>query len=288
MTQTSKPEIGQDADGNGIRTNYLEGGSGGDHVVLIHGSGPGVSGYSNWRLVIPALAENFHVVAPDMVGFGYSDRPDGISYGLDTWADQTVGLMDTLGIEKAHLIGNSFGGSIALRIASQHPDRVGKLVLMGSMGVDFPITHGLDTVWGYEGTIESMREVLDQFAYSRALVNEELAQVRYKASMEPGFQEAFSSMFPAPRQRWVQAMTTPEEEIRALPHRTLVMHGREDKVIPVANSYKLVELLDNADLSVFSHCGHWSMIERTADFNRLVRDFFLGAPTTPVISPSDE
>ena len=208
-------------------------------MVLIHGSGPGVTSYANWRLVIPALAENFHVVAPDMVGFGYSDRPDGVKYGLDTWADQTVGVMDALGIEKANLVGNSFGGAIALRIATKHPDRVDKLVLMGSMGVHFPITEGLDKVWGYDGTIEDMRTVLDYFAYSRELVNEELAQVRYKASIEPGFQEAFSSMFPAPRQRWVDAMTTPEEEIRALPHRTLIVHGREDKVIPVANSYKL-------------------------------------------------
>lgn len=276
MTTTEKPEIGLSADAGGIRTNYLEAGKGDETVLLIHGSGPGVTSYANWRLVIPALAEDFHVIAPDMVGFGYSDRPKGVNYSLDTWADQTLGLMDTLGIEKAHLVGNSFGGSIALRIASRHPDRVGKLVLMGAMGVPFEITEGLDRVWGYDGTIEDMRRVLDVFAYSRELVNEELAQVRYKGSNEPGFQEAFSSMFPAPRQRWVEAMTTPDADIRALPHRTLVVHGREDQVIPVSNSYRLEELIENADLAVFSKCGHWSMIERTADFNRLVRDFFQG------------
>jgi pimeloyl-ACP methyl ester carboxylesterase len=246
-------------------------------VLLIHGSGPGVTSYANWRLVMPALAEHFRVLAPDMVGFGYSDRPAGVDYGLSTWADQTVGLMDALGIQKAHLVGNSFGGAIALRIAAQHPDRVGKLVLMGSMGVPFPITEGLDRVWGYEASFENMRKVLDVFAYSRELVNDELAQVRYEGSIQPGFQEAFSSMFPEPRQRWVEAMTTPEEELRRLPHRTLIVHGREDQVIPVSNSYKLEELIENADLSVFSKCGHWSMIERTADFNRQVRDFFLGS-----------
>jgi pimeloyl-ACP methyl ester carboxylesterase len=276
MTTTSRPEVGQDVIADGIRTNYLEGGSAGDDVVMIHGSGPGVTAYSNWRLVIPALAQNFHVVAPDMVGFGYSDRPQDVKYGLDTWARQTIGMMDALGIEKAHLVGNSFGGAIALRIASLQPERISKLVLMGSMGVSFPITEGLDRVWGYDGTYEGMRNVLDVFAYSRVLVNDELARVRYAASVEPGFQEAFSSMFPAPRQQWVEAMTTPEEEIRKLQHRTLIVHGREDRVIPLANSYKLEELLENADLSVFSHCGHWSMIERTADFNRQVRDFFLG------------
>jgi len=269
------PAIGAIADANGIKTNYLEAGKG-DPVVLIHGSGPGVTSYANWRLVLPALAENFRVVAPDMVGFGFSERPANIEYGVQTWADQVVGLMDTLELPKAHLVGNSFGGAIALRIATQHPDRVGKLVLMGSMGVPFPITEGLERVWGYEPSFENMRKVLDVFAYSRELVNDELAEVRYRGSIQPGFQESFAAMFPAPRQRWVEAMCTPEDDIRRLPHRTLIVHGREDEVIPVQTSLRLMELIDNADLSVFSHCGHWSMIERTADFNRSVSEFFSG------------
>jgi len=273
MATGENPEIGATADANGIKTNYLEAGKG-DPVVLIHGSGPGVTSYANWRLVLPALAENFRVVAPDMVGFGFSERPANIEYGVQTWADQVVGLMDTLELPTAHLVGNSFGGAIALRIATQHPDRVGKLVLMGSMGVPFPITEGLERVWGYEPSFENMRKVLDVFAYSRELVNDELAEVRYRGSIQPGFQESFSAMFPAPRQRWVEAMCTPEDEIRRLPHRTLIVHGREDQVIPVQTSLRLEELIDNADLSVFSHCGHWSMIERTADFNRSVSEFF--------------
>ena len=275
MTTGGNPEIGATADANGIKTNYLEAGTG-DPVVLIHGSGPGVTSYANWRLVLPALAENFRVVAPDMVGFGFSERPANIEYGVQTWADQVVGLMDTLELPKAHLVGNSFGGAIALRIATQHPDRVGKLVLMGSMGVPFPITEGLERVWGYEPSFENMRKVLDVFAYSRELVNDELAEVRYRGSIQPGFQESFAAMFPAPRQRWVEAMCTPEDDIRRLPHRTLIVHGREDQVIPVQTSLRLMELIDNADLSVFSHCGHWSMIERTADFNRSVSEFFSG------------
>ena len=275
MTTGENPAIGASADANGIKTNYLEAGKG-DPVVLIHGSGPGVTSYANWRLVLPALAENFRVLAPDMVGFGFSQRPTNIEYGVQTWADQVVGLMDTLGLPTAHLVGNSFGGAIALRIATQHPDRVGKLVLMGSMGVPFPITEGLERVWGYQPSFENMRKVLDVFAYSRELVNDELAEVRYRGSIQPGFQESFAAMFPAPRQRWVEAMCTPDDDIRRLPHRTLIVHGREDQVIPVQTSLRLMELIDNADLSVFSHCGHWSMIERTADFNRSVSEFFSG------------
>lgn len=275
MASDEKPEIGATADANGIKTNYLEAGKG-DPVVLIHGSGPGVTSYANWRVVLPALAENFRVLAPDMVGFGFTERPANIEYGLQTWADQVVGLMDTLELPTAHMVGNSFGGAIALRIATQHPDRVGKLVLMGSMGVPFPITEGLERVWGYEPSFENMRKVLDVFAYSRDVVNDELAEVRYRGSIQPGFQESFAAMFPAPRQRWVEAMCTPEDDIRRLPHKTLIVHGREDQVIPVQTSLRLMELIDNADLSVFSHCGHWSMIERTEDFNRSVSEFFSG------------
>src|SRR6266540_2521233 len=273
MTHTQRPEIGNTADAGGIKINYLEAGRG-EPVVLIHGSGPGVSAYANWRLVIPALAEQFRVIAPDMVGFGFTERPGNLEYGVQTWADQVLALMDTLGIRSAHLVGNSFGGAIALRIAIGQPDRVNKLVLMGSVGVPFKITEGLETVWGYTPSVENMRKVLDKFAYSRELVSDELAEVRYRGSMEPGWQESFAAMFPAPRQRWVDAMVTPDDEIRRLPHEALVVHGREDRVIPLETSYRLLKLIDNADLHVFSHCGHWSQIERNAEFNRLVLDFF--------------
>jgi pimeloyl-ACP methyl ester carboxylesterase len=272
MTDSERPEIGATIDAGGIKTNYLEAGQG-PPVVLIHGSGPGVTAYANWRLVIPALAERFRVIAPDMIGFGFTERPDGVEYGVQTWADQTVAVMDSVGIQKASLVGNSFGGAIALRVAVQHPDRVDRLVLMGSMGVDFPITEGLDRVWGYEPSFENMRKVLDVFAYNRELVPDELAEVRYRASMQPGFQESFSAMFPAPRQRWVDAMRTPDQELRKLQHQTLIVHGREDQVIPVDTSLHLMQLLENGDLHVFSHCGHWVQIERSADFNRIVGDF---------------
>jgi pimeloyl-ACP methyl ester carboxylesterase len=275
VTETERPEIGATADAGGIKTNYLEAGEG-PAVVLIHGSGPGVTAYANWRLVIPALAERFHVIAPDMVGFGYTDRPSDVEFSVQTWADQTVALMDSLNIGSAGLVGNSFGGAIALRIAVQHPDRVDRLVLMGSMGVDFPITEGLERVWGYTPSFENMRGVLDVFAYNRELVPDELAEVRYRASMQPGFQESFAAMFPAPRQRWVEAMRTPDDDLRKIPHDTLVIHGREDQVIPEQTSIALHQMIDRADLHVFAHCGHWVQIERSADFNRLVGDFLAG------------
>ena len=275
MTTTELTEVGQSVVANGIRTNYLEAGSGED-VVLIHGSGPGVTSYANWRLVIPALAENFHVVAPDMVGFGFSDRPEGVKYGLDTWADQTVGVMDALGIEKANLVGNSFGGSIALRIATKHPDRVNKLVLMGSMGVHFEITEGLDKVWGYDGTLRGhaqgagLLRLLPGAGQRRTgqgpLRGQQPARLPGVVLVDvPGAPAALGRRDDHPGRG---------DQGAAAPHPDRARPGGQGH--PGGDLLKLEELLDNADLSVFSHCGHWSMIERTADFNRLVRDFFLG------------
>jgi pimeloyl-ACP methyl ester carboxylesterase len=271
MTDSDHPEIGAYVDAGGIKTNYLEAGSG-PPVVLVHGSGPGVTAYANWRLTMPGLAPHFRVVAPDMAGFGFSDKPGGVA-NMDAWVGQLTGFLDALGIERASVVGNSFGGGIAIRLAVDHPDRVDRLVLMGSVGISFPITEGLDYVWGYQPSIENMRRALDYFAYSRDLVNDELAEVRYRAALAPGVQEAFSSMFPAPRQRWVEAMATPGEQIRAIPHETLIIHGREDKVIPLDNAYRLLGLIERSELHVFGRCGHWSQIEWADDFNALLVRF---------------
>jgi 2-hydroxymuconate-semialdehyde hydrolase len=242
-------------------------------VLLIHGSGPGVSAWANWRLVMPELARSRRVIAPDMVGFGLTDRPAGMRYTMEAWVRQAVDLLDALDIERADVVGNSFGGALALALAIRAPQRVRRLVLMGSVGVPFEITEGLDAVWGYTPSVENMRRIMDVFAHDRSLVTDELARMRYEASIRPGIQEAYAAMFPAPRQRWVDAMASPEAAIRALPHPTLLVHGREDQVIPLTTSLTLAQWIADSQLHVFGHCGHWTQIEHTARFNRLVKDF---------------
>jgi len=272
----TNPEIGRSVHAAGIRTNLHDVGKG-SPILMIHGSGPGVSAWANWRLSLPVLAQRARVIAPDMVGFGFSDRPAGHQYTMDNWVAQAVGVLDALDIERADLVGNSFGGALALALAIRHPKRVRRLVLMGSVGVPFAITPGLDAVWGYEPSLATMRALLDIFAYDPKLATDELAQLRYEASVRPGFHESFAAMFPAPRQRWVDAMCSAEADIRALPHETLVLHGREDRVIPLANSLTLAEWIPNSQLHVFGHCGHWTQIEHAARFNRMVGDFFAEA-----------
>ncbi len=276
--ETTNPELGRRVLTGAFHTNLLEAGqAGGVPLVLLHGSGPGVSAWANWRLVLPALAQQRHVLAPDLVGFGYTDRPADQQYNMDVWVQQVLDLMDALHVEQIDLVGNSFGGALALALAIRAPQRVRRLVLMGSVGVPFAITSGLDAVWGYTPSLQNMRHLLDVFAYDRGLVNDELARLRYEASIRPGFQESFAAMFPAPRQRWVEAMASQEADIRALPHATLIVHGREDQVIPLSNSLTLAQWIPDSQLHVFGHCGHWTQIEHNARFNRLVADFLAEA-----------
>ena len=273
---TQNPEIGKSIVANSIVTNYHDVGTG-FPVLLIHGSGPGVSAWANWRLTIPVLATGRRVIAPDMVGFGYSERPAGVHYDMDTWVAQAVGLLDALKIEQADLVGNSFGGGLALALAIRHPKRVRRLVLMGSAGVSFPLTEGLDAVWGYQPSIANMRKLLDIFAFDRTLMSDELAELRYKASIQPGFQEAFERMFPAPRQNGVESLASREEDIRALPHETLIIHGREDKVLPLSNALTLSAWIARSQLHVFGRCGHWTQIEHATRFTQLVGNFLAEA-----------
>lgn len=267
------PELGQSLSLGGLSTNVHDQGQG-EPVILIHGSGPGVTAWANWRGVIPVLAQEFRVLAPDMLGFGYTERPQDADYSLDRWVQQVIDLLDAKGIAQTDLVGNSFGGAVALATAIRHPKRVRRLVLMGSVGVPFDLTEGLDAVWGYTPSLESMRELVKLFAFDQSLASDDLVQMRYDASIRPGYQESFSALFPEPRQRWVDALCSPEEAIRQLPHETLVLHGREDRIIPLHTSWTLSQWIPKAQLHVFSQCGHWTQIEQASRFTRLVTDFF--------------
>jgi len=283
------PEISKTVRTGSFDTNVHDWGAGAP-VTLLHGSGPGVSAWANWRLLLPVLAQNRRVVAPDLRGFGYTERPanaaDHSAYNLDSWVQQVIDLLDALGLAQTDLVGNSFGGALALATAIRHPQRIRRLVLMGSVGVPFTLTPGLDAVWGYTPSIADMRALLDVFAYDRTLVNDELATLRYQASIRPGFQESFGAMFPAPRQRWVQAMESAERDIRALAHETLVVHGREDQVIPLSNSVTLSEWIPRAQLHVYGQCGHWTQIEHAARFARLVENFLAEADAAALKVPT--
>jgi len=272
--KTSNPEIGQSILAAGIKTNYLSAGHcEGTPLMLIHGSGPGVTAWANWRMALPLFAENRSVYAPDIVGFGYTERPNGIVYNLDFWVNHILGFLDAMKIEKADFIGNSFGGALTLALATRHPDRLRRIVLMGAAGGHFAITSGLDDVWGYEPSLENMRRMVAMFAHDKSILTDALITSRYEASIRPGFHESYRQMFPAPRQRHVDALATLPDLLKAMPHQVLLIHGREDRIIPLQSSYDLHQLIPHSELHVFGECGHWTQIEKKDRFVQLVEHF---------------
>lgn len=266
------PEIGQSLVANGIVTNYHDVGTG-SPVLLLHGSGPGVSAWANWRVPIQGLSESFRLVAPDQIGFGFTQPPEGHEYSFDSWLAHVVAFLDELGLDQVDVIGNSFGGAMALGLTIKHPERVRRVVFMGTTGVTFDLTPGLDAVWGYTPSAENMRGVMEYFAYDHGLVGDDLVEMRHQASLRPGVQESFAAMFPAPRQRWIDAMSYPEEQIRAITQPALIVHGRDDRVIPPSTSFALNQWIDDSELHIFGRCGHWTQIERSAEFVDLVTSF---------------
>jgi 2-hydroxymuconate-semialdehyde hydrolase len=268
-----QPEIGKTVTAAGVRTNYHEAGSG-PPLLLIHGSGPGVSAYANWRLNLPVLGESFRVLAPDMLGFGFTEWPREPIRDTSAWVRHLLGFLDALKLDKVSIVGNSFGGALTLAFMIAHPDRVERAVLMGPAGLEFPITPALDFIWGYTPSLEKMKQTVAYLANDQARVTDELVRSRYEASLRPGVFEAYSALFgETPRQKHIAMLASDPEKVRQLPHEVLLLHGKEDQVIPLEVSIRLAGMIRRADLCALADCGHWVQIERFASFNRLVMDF---------------
>jgi pimeloyl-ACP methyl ester carboxylesterase len=160
---------------------------------------------------------------------------------------------------------------MALDMAERHPDRVKRMVLMGSPGVGMAVTEGLKALRAYEPSPENMRALLlDYFAVDKSIITDDLVRIRYEASVET--YDAYRSMFSDPRHKGNELGIT-EEQARSIRTPALLVHGLEDKVVPVEVSWTMLNLLPDADLHVFARCGHWTQIERTAEFVEIVSTF---------------
>jgi pimeloyl-ACP methyl ester carboxylesterase len=272
---TSDLRTGAFITAGGISTHYHDAGAG-DPVLLLHGSGPGVSAWANWQHTIPALAKTSRVLAFDLVGYGATERPETIRYSLRSWTDHVWAFLDALSLDRVSVVGNSLGGRLALQMAEDDSSRLNKMVLMGSPGVGMTVTEGLKALRGYEPSPENMRALLTgYFAVDKSIITDHLVRIRYEASAAPGAHEAYRLMYFDPRHDGSNLAIT-QEQVRAVTVPTLLVHGREDKVVPPEVSWTMANLLPDADLHVFARCGHWTQIERAAEFNTLVADFLTG------------
>ncbi len=265
--------IGKTLTAAGHRTNYHEAGQG-KPLFLLHGSGPGVSGWTNWARTMPAFSDQWRVIVPDIAGFGFTDFQEGVKYDIKLWVSHLVGIMDALDIPKADFVGNSFGGALAIGLAVFAPERVDKLVLLGTPAGEFVQTPGLRGAWEYEPSLENMRTLMERFPYDKSLVTDELVQSRFEASSRPGAQEALRKLIPKPAEEGETIVKGfPAAALAKIKAPTLVVHGREDKVVPPECGMLIAQTVPQADLHLFGQCGHWVQAEQATRFTWLVRNF---------------
>jgi 4,5:9,10-diseco-3-hydroxy-5,9,17-trioxoandrosta-1(10),2-diene-4-oate hydrolase len=250
-------------------------------VVLLHGGGPGASGLSNYARNVDALSEHFHLVVPDMPGYGRSakgvDRRDPFGY----LADHIRGMLDQLGIDRAHLVGNSYGGACALRLALDTPERVDKLVLMGPGGVGTTRgmrTPGLKRLLSYYGDEAPSREKLRTFirgylVYDGDSIPESLIESRYAASIDPEVVANPPLQRPAGLAALWRMDFTRDRRLTSLTTPTLVIWGRDDKVNKPSGAQMLGRRMPNADVLITAKTGHWVQWERANLFNAVTTAF---------------
>ncbi|WP_046728172.1 alpha/beta fold hydrolase [Streptomyces humi] len=273
-------------DVGGTRVFVAEAGSG-PPVLLLHGGGPGATGVSNYARNIAELAEEYRVIVPDLPGYGRStkgvDRADPFGH----LAGRVRGLLDRLALDRAHLVGNSYGGACALRLALDTPDRVDRMVLMGPGGVGttraLP-TRGLNSLLDYYSGDGPSRLKLEKFirhhlVFNAAGVPESVIDERYRASIDPEVVAAPPLRRPAGpgalRTLWRTDFTR-DPRLRRLPVPTLVLWGAEDRVNRPSGARMLADRMPDCDLYLVANTGHWVQFERAGLFNRLCADFLAG------------
>ena len=256
----------------------------GSPVVLLHGGGPGASGVSNYSRNIEPLAQHFRVIVPDMPGYGRSAKGVDGSDPFGYLADHIRGMLDVLGIDRAHLVGNSYGGSCALRLALDTPHRVDKLVLMGPGGVGttrgLP-TAGLKSLLGYYGgdgpSLDKLRTFIRTYlVYDGDAVPESLIESRYESSIDPEVVANPPLQRPAGLGTLWRMDFTRDPRLAKLETPTLVIWGRDDKVNKPSGATMLGERMPNADVLLTANTGHWVQWERAHFFNAVTTAFLKG------------
>ncbi|MBW8483156.1 alpha/beta fold hydrolase [Actinomadura parmotrematis] len=266
----------------GDRTfHLLESGDPADETVLwLHGSGPGVTAATNWERVLADLAGDFHHLAPDMIGFGDSTHPDpapaSASAFKDLRVDTLLALLDELGAGRAHLVGNSYGGIVALALALKAPERVGRIVLMGGAGAPVPPTGELLKLITYydDPTVEALAALLRSMVADPGALGADLdaiAASRMERIGRPEVRRSHLATFAAD----LPGLYTPEDLAR-VDHPVLVLHGRQDRLIPLAAGEYFAEHLPDARLHVLPNAGHWAMLEQPDRFAFLTGAFLAG------------
>lgn len=261
-----------------LQLHYNDTGHGAETVVMLHGSGPGASGWANFnRNVDPLVAAGYRVILMDCPGWSKSDPIVCTGSRSELNAQALKGLLDALALDRVHLIGNSMGGHSAVAFALAHPQRVGKLVLMGggtggpSQFVPMP-TEGIKLLQALyrEPTIDNLKRMMNVFVFDASSLTDALFQARLDNMLarRDHLDNFVESLAANPRQ--FPDVGPRLGEIRAP---ALIIWGRDDRFVPLDVGLRLLWGMSDAELHVFNRCGHWAQWEHADKFNRMVADF---------------
>ena len=251
-------------------------------IIFLHGSGPGVSAKSNWQHILPHFTGNFHVVALDIFGFANTDHPEEYPKNGAEWMkirlNQVLSLMDHLEVEKAHLVGNSLGGVIALHLLMYAPQRFERVVLMGAGGGLTEPTPELAKLANFHKDPDPVdfKNLLSWFLYDRSILENELERIvaeRLELFLKPEVRRSYEQNF---SNSHLSDMLVPPSALKEMDHSILLIHGHEDRFVPLESSLYVMNHLPNAQLHVFKRCGHWAQVEQKDRFIKLTSDFFNG------------
>jgi 4,5:9,10-diseco-3-hydroxy-5,9,17-trioxoandrosta-1(10),2-diene-4-oate hydrolase len=269
---------------SGLRLHFHQAGDPANPaLVMLHGGGPGATAWSNFGRNLAVLSDRFHVLAVDQPGFGRSSKPAELATQFYTFsADAVLELLDSLGVEQAHFVGNSLGGGTAVRFALEHGRRAGRLVLMAPGGLGLNVlsadpTEGIKKLFAFAAppgpSKEKLADFLRTLVYDQSMITDELVTERFAFASDPETLKGMAAMgatFARP-EMIEQGMLW--REAHRLRQRVLLVWGREDRVNPLDGALVALKLIQRAQLHVFGGCGHWAMLEKADEFNRLTADF---------------
>lgn len=244
-------------------------------ILMMHGSGPGVSTVGNWGQVLAPLAERYHVLAFDLIGFGLSDRKSTPPYfDMDLWLRQARAMLDGLPDGPVGIIAHSLSASLALQLAAE-TDRVAKLVTTGAMGARFKLNPHMEKAWTFPETVEQLRETFESVVYDQSMITEAFLNNRMEMLQRGDYKAYFTSMFEGNKQDYIDAAAVPPEALGKVKCEVLMMHGRQDRVVPFEETtLPLAQSIHPADIFVFGRCGHGVAQEQSEKFLAAATAFF--------------
>lgn len=253
----------------GVDVAYWEGGEG-PAILLLHGSGPGASTMGIFKGLLESLSLQHHVCAMDLIGFGRSGRKSALPYfDMPLWLAQCQAMLELFGRDRVCVLGHSLSGVLALKLAGHSP-QISSVITTGSPGAPFDLPPQLERAWNYPTTRDELRVVAEDLIYDHRLVTEENLDIRMQVLSDPAYRAYFEGMFKGSKPQVLAQLVISAEELAAVKCPVVLVHGRNDPMVPMSVAIELGERIDRADVHILDRCAHSVAVERPAFIRAII------------------